>query len=146
MPKSALTLASITLFLCSLPFDSFYVDGKSSAIVSWKVLAIGWVGAAGQPSTFAWFANPILALTWLFLGADLRRAALLSSVAAFCLAAGFLATRAVMENIESGAPSPVTGYGLGYWLWLGSVLCAVLQAYLAWQFRFDQADPRPTEN
>ena len=47
----------------------------------------------------------------------------------FILAVGasFLLVRTVVDN-EGGVANPVVGYGIGYWLWLGSMATLVVAA------------------
>jgi len=138
-PKNALTLISIGLFFMCLPFASFYINGEHVAPPSWRILGVGFIAAITQWSAHYWFANPILVLSWLFIGAGLRRIALFSSTAALLLAASFLPNRTILIDIDY-RPSPITEYGLGYWLWLASMLSAFLAACFAF-WRGDSSKP-----
>jgi hypothetical protein len=46
------------------------------------------------------------------------------------LSLGFLLGQSVQIS-EGGGPSAITSYGVGYWLWVGSMVVALASALLA---------------
>ena len=81
----------------------------------------------------AWLANPLLLLSWILCLTDELRAAFIASAAALLLAMSFLLHSTIVAS-EAPTYEAVTGYGLGYWLWLASMLImavGTLRFYLA---------------
>lgn len=125
--RRAFVLVSLLLFLVSLTQPGFY--GGHHPDTGFGLLLIGIFGVlAGQ---FAWFANPVLLLAWVWLwrsdprcrGRDLKLA-----LVALGLALSFLLHSTTFNGIgftENRPPVPIVGYGLGYWLWLGSIAVVV---------------------
>jgi hypothetical protein len=62
---------------------------------------------------------------WLLLAVRQRRSAAACAFAATACAGSFLFCKTIVSD-EAGNRSRITGYGLGYWLWLASA--AVLLA------------------
>lgn len=84
------------------------------------LLLIGWVGVFG--GIVAWLANPALLMVWIFTFSRYRRAeAVICSVAALGLALSFLFVKEMPGETES---AKIISYGLGYWLWIGSIVMA----------------------
>lgn len=121
--KRLMIAPSIGLFAGCLPLDSFCFEGVCHGWPGWGVLGFGLFGILSAPAGIAWFANPLLVITWLFLFFELTTPALLSAAAALALSASFLWFDHVGVS-EGGNVSRITGYGLGYWLWLASAGCA----------------------
>lgn len=66
-----------------------------------------------------WFANPLYIYA-LILFVQNKKEAMLISGAATILALSFLLLPTFIKD-ESGSRTPITGYGLGYILWVGSL-------------------------
>jgi hypothetical protein len=137
-------VGSILLFLASLTQDAYYLagDNPEAWAASWGLLLIGWMGV--YFGVFAWLANPLLLLSWMLF---LRRkfgAAFVGSAAALLFALSFLLHSTIVAS-EAPTYEPVTGYGLGYWLWLASMLimaAGTLHLHLASRSRPEQSqDP-----
>lgn len=129
-PAFLVLLASILVYIACLSQDSFCVNGSCSDWPGWGVLMLGWIEGAIHPRAgVSWYANPVLYVAWFFISRADRKKALRFSVAALLLAAWFLLVRNVAVS-EQGALSDVTGYALGYWLWLASTGLAVVAALL----------------
>jgi hypothetical protein len=82
---------------------------------------------------FAWLANPLLLLSWILCLRGELRAALIISAAAVLFALSFLLHSTIVAS-EAPTYRAVTGYGVGYWLWLASMLimaAGTLRLYLA---------------
>lgn len=140
----AVLAVSVGLFAIAMTQDAYYIDAEDPAAwaSSWILLTAGWVGIFD--GVFAWLANPLIAMAWGFYLARKHRAGAWSAAAATILALSFLMHAQI---ISSSAPtySTITGYGLGYWLWIASaasVLVANLVAQAGARFnqtRLDQA-------
>ncbi len=63
------------------------------------------------------------------------------SLAALAIAASFMLAKTVVSN-EGGVPMDIVGYATGYWLWLASMVVALMAA-LAKKAGAVQADERP---
>jgi hypothetical protein len=112
---------SVTLFALSLANDGYYLDRPDPRAWApgWGLLLVGWIGVFS--GTIAWLANPAMLTAWiLFYYERYRRSAAFALIAA-ALMLSFLFTRSVIDS-EAPTFSRVTGYGLGYWLWLASAL------------------------
>jgi hypothetical protein len=143
-PKYCLAV-SVLLFLASLPFTAYYyqTDGSSDTrpgLPGLMLLLLGWLGLYG--GMVAWAANPALIWSWHCLRESLRPQptdirpvdrdrhkklrdeGVLYSVLAVILGLSFL----VHEQIPTGSAgfSKITGYGPGYFLWIASILAALI--------------------
>jgi hypothetical protein len=73
--------------------------------------------------------HPMLLVTWLTGFARTPLLTVSLSVATLSVGSSFLLVRKVVTN-EAGIPFPVTGYRIGYWLWLSSMATAFVWACL----------------
>ena len=110
---------SLLLYLLCLPFDAFCVSGQCSE-PGYSIVLFGPLGLLLSITNWTWLANPTLFAAWItqVLGARILSAAL--SWAAFVIAISFLFQRDIMTN-EAGILFPITGYKIGYWIWLSSI-------------------------
>jgi hypothetical protein len=115
---------SVILFAASLTQDAFCVSGICSDWPGWSILLFGALGHT------SWFANPLLAASWIAALFARRLPALILSLAALALAGSFLFETSVITN-EAGMANPVTGLREGYWLWLASMGFGVIAAAFA---------------
>ena len=115
---------SVILFAESLLHDAFCVSGICSDWTGWSILLYGALGHA------SWFANPLLLASWIAALFARRIPALILSLAALGLAASFMFETSVITN-EAVMANPITGLREGYWLWLASMVCAVIAAFFA---------------
>jgi len=124
-----LGLLSIILFLVSLTQDSFYIDrqgGPEAYAPGWFLLLFGWSPVIRGVVPWPWLANPAVALTWplmCFRGG--RIVGLLLATLALGLALCFLGLEKFPTD-ANGGHLRITGYGLGYWLWVTSIGMALL--------------------
>lgn len=133
-PYLALSLGLFVGCLCFGAFDADHSSGDRSVGLGIHLLLMGWLGVFdGIP---AWLANPILAVAWFVALRRMHRLSFQFSLVALVLMLSFLAVSEV-EISASGRPSSVTGYGLGYWLWVAS---AFVQAIGASVMSRDQPD------
>ena len=117
--------ASVVLYGASLFQDAVYTakGGGAHAFPASLLLLAGWLGLFSGMA--AWLANPLLAATWgLMLSRRTRFAALPCAFASFAFALSFLRHDEIMTS-EAPTYSRITGYGPGYWLWVGSIATAL---------------------
>ena len=127
-PKLAL-LTSISLFCTCLFCDGFYwTSSPDRAYPGWQLLLLGW--SAIPHGGIAWFANPALGLGWTFLASrrPVRSAGLASLGLAFMFS--FLLVSEV-TSVYASTSSGVTGYGIGYWLWVASAVTLLLASLVS---------------
>ncbi|TAJ85022.1 MAG: hypothetical protein EPO41_28335 [Reyranella sp.] len=115
---------SVILFAASLTQDAFCVSGICSDWPGWSILLFGALGHT------SWFANPLLAASWIAALFSRRVPALILAFAALGLAGSFMFETNVITN-EAGMANPVTGLREGYWLWLASMGFGVVAAAFA---------------
>jgi hypothetical protein len=117
---------SFLIFAGCLPFDGYYIarDGLDKADPAWGLLLIGWLGIG---ETFAWFANPMLLLTWILVWLRHGRFAIVTAFLASAFSLSFLLSKQILCD-EGGGRSPIIGYGAGYWLWIASIAVALISA------------------
>lgn len=116
----AVTL-SVTLFVISLTQDGFYT-GAHNPWPGWNILLTGWLELMYLKVN--WFANPVLLLAYFFMLIKQYGLAAIASLTSVIFAASFLARKTiVMDTI-----SHITGYGIGYWLWLASFIIMLLSS------------------
>jgi len=128
--RLTIVLASVVLFAVCLTQDGFYIEGANPR--AWAsalyLFLIGWLGLLS--GTIAWFANPLLIAAWVLFW--LRRywiALALGAAALFC-ALSFLNVDTVVVS-EAPTFAKVTGFGLGYWLWITSMIVITAGSGLA---------------
>jgi hypothetical protein len=116
---------SFMLFVASLTQDAFYID-KADNPRAWSsgfgLLLVGWM--AVLDGVWAWLANPALAVTWLLMCLRRTRVALGFAFAALGLSLSFLRHSQILSD-EGGGHSRITGYSVGYWLWIASISMTV---------------------
>ncbi|MFB4394619.1 MULTISPECIES: hypothetical protein [unclassified Pseudomonas] len=130
MPAYYLT-TSLLLYLLALAFDGALM-GAGRHMPALQMLLYGpWGVAFGL---YNWFANPLLALAVL-AHRRCRRLALGLGVLALYLAASSLAIERLPDNV-SYAFQDLTGFGVGFYLWLLSIVvfCAG-QLWWCWKAR-----------
>jgi hypothetical protein len=82
---------------------------------------LGLWACPAPPANWTWLANPALFAVWGAQIAEEKLVAALMGFASFAIAISFLFQRTVVTN-EAGIPFPITGYGMGYWIWLSSMV------------------------
>ena len=129
IPK-ALVLASLILYVICLANDGYYIEGTNPRAWSaaWALLLLGWL-ALGT-GVLAWLANPVLFLGWALFRYRRFKAAAACAAIALLLMISFLLADKVISS-EAGTYSTITGYGLGYWLWVASSAAFLAGSILA---------------
>jgi hypothetical protein len=112
---------SMGLFAISLLCDGFYVDGASPR--AWSLgfgeLIAGWYAAL--EGVYAWWANPLLLVAWITFRSKSPAVSTICTVAALLAMASFLLVHRI-EVSEGGNSARITGYGIGFWIWILSGL------------------------
>lgn len=124
---------SVGLYVISLPMTAFVTENIS--YVGFGALFDGILGVLfASGVNWPWFANPALFVAWLFLlFRAATTAAAIFSGAALVAAVYFFAFPRVMNN-EGGVVVRVSSLELGYWLWLASIVLALVAAAARLQF------------
>ncbi len=130
--RLTLLIVSIVIFCISLTNDGFYIDRPSNPRAwapGWAELMLGWILVPG--GIIAWLANPLLFFGWMLLANKLLApASTIVTALAICIALSFLLHKEIITS-EAGNVSAVTGYGSGYYLWIGSMVVAMLAGLLS---------------
>jgi len=114
------TILAFVLFVASLGFDTLIYAEDSSFLIGIVCLLFGM-------SYFAWYANPLILLSGIFLlKAKPAWAAGAAAIAMLLALTTFTIER--IERNEAGTMAPVSGYGAGFYLWLGCTVVLLLTA------------------
>lgn len=118
--RMAVVCLSILLYIFSLTQPAFSVaqDSTRDEWPGYMVLLVGWLGV-GQGGQFAYLANILVFLTWIFFYKN-TKGYFFTGIVALLFALSFLLFDSVVVG-ESGSASSIAGYGIGYWLWLTSI-------------------------
>jgi hypothetical protein len=123
-----LTTISLTvlLFVLSLTQNAYYINDGEESIGALGLIALllGFFGISSG-SGIAWFANPCLFMSFIHLKRDNLRKAKIFSFISVIFGLSFLFFDNVISN-EGGTTAEITSYGIGYWLWLSSLICNFL--------------------
>jgi len=124
--KRVVIFISLLLLLISFTQVAYCTDDTNAnepCANSLLIFIIGWLGGCLGASV-TWLANPLLILTY-FLLTTKPKFAFITGVWSFVIALSFLFFRDIMVD-EAGHFAKITGYGIGYWLWLCSALAAAI--------------------
>lgn len=105
-------MISFIVFVFSL-FANCYCTGEKDCMRGFLALFLGWFGAP-----FAWMANPLLILSWIFISK--RLFSLILSSCSIVFAISYLFLDEVYIN-EAGHLGKITSYGYGYFMWMLSM-------------------------
>ena len=118
-------LASVVLFFFCLYFPAYCAGGGCAG--GWPLLIFGALGLiASSPTTSG--SPIILLLAWIAGAFGTRLPTFVLGLCALSVAGSFLVTRQVMDN-EGGMANTVTSFGLGYWLWIASIVACCLAVF-----------------
>lgn len=122
--KTTLSISG-ALYLVCLTQDGYYIDGPDPEAwaPAYGLLIAGWLGMFA--GVFAWLANPLLFASWYLLTRSRHGAAFFVSSGALLFATSFLLQPEVISSTKP-TYSQITGYGVGYWLWITSVLVVMV--------------------
>lgn len=123
--KHIAIVVSIGLYALSLTQDAYYIagDDPKAWASGWVLLLLGWIGAIGFDAGLAWFANPLLFISWVMHFTKNELGSVKAGAVATAFALSFLLFDKVISS-EAPTYSEIIGYGFGYWLWLSS--CAII--------------------
>jgi peptidoglycan biosynthesis protein MviN/MurJ (putative lipid II flippase) len=120
--SAIIRITSIVIFLIALALPCFNTANEAGEV--WEGLSLlisGCFGFYVCLTGLTWLANPALFCAWFYLRKKPETALTASSIASLLALSFILCTN--MINDESGDTySPITGYRIGYWLWLASAL------------------------
>jgi hypothetical protein len=143
--KKAIIGISLGLLVISLTQPAFYTandNADSMNLSSVGIFFLGWIGfLGGALESFFWVANPLYFLA-LYKFTKGKKDALVLSVAASIIAISFSFLDTFIKN-EGGARTKITGFGLGYMLWVASL--SVLPLGILW-IKKTNAFPTETGN
>jgi hypothetical protein len=117
---------SILLFALSLTQRGFYTDRDAGD--GWQpsiaILLTGCLGVCtGIP---AWLANPAVIASWILMqNRTKRRMAVICAAGSILIALTFLMQKKILVD-EAGNDATITGYGLGYWMWIASMAVSLI--------------------
>ncbi|TSD67157.1 hypothetical protein FFF34_007110 [Inquilinus sp. KBS0705] len=116
---------SIAIFAVALImpcFDTRAEDGDTGQGL--LCLISGAFGFFSSFTGFIWVANPALLFSWIYIRKDSWLSLSASSIALF-IGLLFLKCTEMTVN-EGGGTSYITGYRIGYWIWLSSMMIMVI--------------------
>ena len=131
MRRHLIIISSGLLFLISLTQDAFLIEGNDPRAWAsgWGLLLFGWIGIGYGGGHLCWLANPLVLASWVFYFLRRRSVAITCSALALVFALIFLAAD---EIVRSEAPeyAAITSLEVGFWLWVSSMILAVLAALM----------------
>jgi len=119
MVRFVIITLSLAAFGLSLAFPAIVVDPPEDSYWGGICLLIGWVSVLEFWPM--WLANPLLLLCLIFLGCKKYRVALVLGLAAIAFALCTLSITQMLRD-EGGTMNKVTGFGVGFYLWLLSIV------------------------
>ncbi|HEY8927790.1 MAG TPA: hypothetical protein VIM55_01265 [Mucilaginibacter sp.] len=140
--SNVLRLLSIVLYVFALTqacFDTQAQAGESGEGIA--LLISGAFGFFSSAAGLTWLANPALWISWIFMR---RRYTLsmITSLASLIIGLLFLKVSEFMVN-EGGTYSDITGYRIGYWLWLSSITLMFTANLYIYFFERNQVNEAP---
>ena len=114
-------LVACCFFAISLFSSTLETGNGNGFLLGLVCLLFGW------GSHLSWYANPPLLLAGVFLLTKRPGAAAISAAVAIALMLTALQITETYVN-EAGTKAPVTGYGLGFYLWIGSGVALLITA------------------
>lgn len=120
--KRVIVIVGVALYVCALPLPAFHEAPQDVEVqYSYSLLMIGWMGIL--VGYVAWFANPVVWLSWVLLLRGKWFVATVSALVATVLISRFHATTQMSWPLCEHQCNPyITGWGSGYWLWLASAV------------------------
>jgi len=115
---------SIILFLISLSQEA-YCTTRNCDAYGLSCLLMGFIGFFLGGACLTWLANPFLIISWIILYTKHYKVSLVLSSIAIIIAMSFLFFKEIIVD-EAGHYKEITKYGLGYWLWLLSMIIVFL--------------------
>jgi hypothetical protein len=128
---------SYVLFLSSLVAVAFPTQyaGYYSYYRGYEVLLYGLFGVLWFSVNWPWLGNLALFAAWVSLAKRANITAAVFSTAALITASRVFAVPQFASDYKSGMADKIEYFGLGYWLWLASMVCALLAALIRLRIR-----------
>lgn len=108
--------ASLIFYLMCFIFPAFYAGEIREPNYPSELLMMGWLGPLD--GHFSWYANIFYLLSLIYFK---KEASLALILIAAMLALSFLTKDEIIRN-EGGGTSHITAYGIGYFLWVTSLI------------------------
>ncbi|HEY2583228.1 MAG TPA: hypothetical protein VGI43_15555 [Mucilaginibacter sp.] len=119
--KIKFLLIAILLFIIALTQPAYYIDraDHSGWSNSFMLFIFGWTGLFYGGAAIAWFANPLIVLSWVFYFKR-PKLSVITGLLATIFSASFLLFHTIISS-EAPTYSIITARKAGYWLWLMSI-------------------------
>lgn len=116
---------SVLSFLACLPLPAFTITGNGYTYSnpSYEKVLFGWLGPF--IGVWEWYANPTLLFSWLLIRKRYFVFGAVSATASLLVAGSFLARDTMIIN-EAGHSGAIVSKDIGYWLWITSIVIALL--------------------
>lgn len=101
----------------------------------YEILLSGPFGLVWFSVNWPWLGNPALFAAWVSLAKRANITAAVFSAAALVAASRVFSVPKLMYDYESGMADKIEYFGPGYWLWLASMVCALLAALIRLSMR-----------
>lgn len=127
-PEKTLMILSVILYIACLIQPSFYTEASlpDSWGYGWEALLFGWLSLLSM-SMWVWLGNPLLFLSWYYNTRKTYFDSLVFGLLALSASLTFMSEKEILID-EAGHRALITGYGWGYWLWLGAEVFAIISA------------------
>ncbi|SHL61705.1 hypothetical protein SAMN05444360_10370 [Chryseobacterium carnipullorum] len=127
MKKSYIILIiSIVIFMISLILPAVFTK-KGSEVYGLTLFLFGWTDLTGDGTS--WLANPILLFSWVFLLVKQPKIAAFLGLLSVAVALYYVTETEIIVD-EAGHKYPITGFGLGYYVWIASCVTMFIGSLL----------------
>jgi len=115
-------LLSVLLFISSLTQNAYFIKDGEESVGSFGLIAflLGFFGLSSGAG-ISWLANPCFFISFLQLKKENFKKAKIFSFISVLFGLSFMFFDEIIAN-EGGGKAKITGYDLGYWLWLSSLI------------------------
>ena len=131
-PSEIFRVLSYVLFLSSLVAVAYPTQyaGYHGYVRGYQVLVGGLFGLVWFSVNWPWLGNLALFAAWVSLAKRANITAAIFGTAALVAASRVYWVPKFMYDYESGLADKIEYFGPGYWLWLASMVCALLAALI----------------
>lgn len=113
------------LYALSLTQQAYCITGSCGN--HWRgisIVALGAIGGIISLAGLTWYANPLIWAAWSQVNKKPKQALIFSLIATL-ISASFLLAGSI-SDVQPNVTSYITGYRIGYWLWLGSMVTTLV--------------------